>query len=215
MKWEMDRDPDRMWIEFGKCYVEPMDGKYVAVEPGLVVERDPAILFQTQLLELGESNGNGDLVNAPANSWFHLVDQVLTNPDFFFGFSKFSRQFERFIAGAYRLDGCDQVTLTPPSADKGRDVIAVRHDSCPIKVIDDAKAYSKGNLVTHTQVRAMLGVLSSEHDASKGVITTTSDFQPRIHLDESFESFIPSRLQLRNGTDLLKWLKTLRTSPFA
>jgi hypothetical protein len=49
--------------------------------------------------------------------------------------------------------------------------------------------------------------------ASKAVLTTTSDFAPRITTDPTIIPFIPSRLELINGTMLMERLKRLGRKP--
>jgi len=71
------------------------------------------------------------------------------------------------------------------------------------------KRYSPGNLVSYDDIRALLGVLGGEHDASKGIITTTSDFPPRVNEDKFIRQYLPTRLELMNGQELQKWLQEL------
>ena len=68
------------------------------------------------------------------------------------------------------------------------------------------------NLVTHDDVRAIFGVLHLNPNASKAIITTTSDFQPRIMTSDEFQAVMPHRLELRNGTKLREWLKEIASS---
>lgn len=75
-------------------------------------------------------------------------------------------------------------------------------------MIDQVKAYKPGHLITANDVRALLGVLQGD-GASKGFITTTSDFAPRIKGDPLLIPFMPSRLELINGTMLLERLQQL------
>ncbi|NQU23091.1 MAG: hypothetical protein HQ567_17575 [Candidatus Nealsonbacteria bacterium] len=51
---------------------------------------------------------------------------------------------------------------------------------------------------------------STDPNASKALITTTSDFQPQILSGTEFSPFIPHRLELKNGPQLLKWLNEIR-----
>jgi restriction system protein len=53
-----------------------------------------------------------------------------------------------------------------------------------------------------------MGVLHLD-GASKGFITTTSDFAPRIMTDPLITPFIPARLELVNGKTLLARLEEL------
>jgi restriction system protein len=68
------------------------------------------------------------------------------------------------------------------------------------------KAYAPGNTVSYDDVRALLGVMSGEQDVSKGIVTTTSDFPPKIKDDPFIKPFLPTRLELVNGTALQQWL---------
>jgi restriction system protein len=75
-------------------------------------------------------------------------------------------------------------------------------------VIDQVKAYKPGHLVTADDVRALVGVLHGD-GASKGFLTTTSDFAPRLRTDPLISPFIPSRLGLIDGKVLLARLEEL------
>jgi len=54
-----------------------------------------------------------------------------------------------------------------------------------------------------------MGVLAND-GASKGFVTTTSDFAPMIKTDPLITPWIPARLELINGTGLRAWLEQLR-----
>jgi restriction system protein len=120
-----------------------------------------------------------------------------------------SEKWEELIAGAFKRVAYDEVTLTPRSGDHGRDVIAIKHGVGCIKIIDSVKANKPGNLVSYDDVRALLGVMSGEQDVSKGIVTTTSDFPPRIREDPFIAPFLPTRLELMNGEALQQWLTGL------
>ncbi len=64
-------------------------------------------------------------------------------------------------------------------------------------------------MVTADEVRAMLGVITGARNVSKGVLTTTSAFAPRIGEDEYIAPFIPYRLELTPREPLLRWLDEL------
>jgi restriction system protein len=101
------------------------------------------------------------------------------------------------------------VTLTPRSGDHGRDVIAIKHGVGCIKIIGSVKRYAAGNLVSYNDIRALLGVMLGERNASKGIITTTSDFPPKVAEDPFIGPFLPTRLELMNGVALQRWLADL------
>jgi restriction system protein len=117
-------------------------------------------------------------------------------------------KWEELIAGAYKAAGFDEVILTPRSGDRGRDVIAIKKAIGTIRVIDQVKAYRPGHLVTGEEVSALWGVIQGDK-ASKGFLTTTSDFAPKIKDNPFIAEFIPSRLELINGDQLILRLADL------
>lgn len=78
--------------------------------------------------------------------------------------------------------------------------------------MEQTKAYSPGTLVTHDDVRTMLGVLSIDRSASKGLITTTSDLQPKVMKSREFAPFFHRGWNLAHLSILLttNYLKTSR-----
>lgn len=175
----------------------------------------PELLLQAQILHNVLSTDEGVLVKAVAHPWQEIADHLKRDPSFLAHFAQNPRAFEEFIAASYDRAGFDEVTLTPQRGDGGRDVIAVKKGFGSIRFLEQAKAYSPGHLVTHDDIRAMLGVLSVDRNSSKGIITTTSDFQPGIlKSDSEFKPFLPHRLELKNGKALLDWLQDLRGPPY-
>jgi restriction system protein len=149
----------------------------------------------------------GTLVQSTSIIWATIVDELAK--DWNRAYQIDSRTWEELVAEAFAKAGYDEVTLTPRSGDLGRDVIAIRKGVGCIKLIGSVKAYKPGHLVKHDDVRALLGVLSGEQDASKGIVTTTSDFAPRIITDPFIKPFLPTRLELMNGQQLREWLLQL------
>lgn len=164
----------------------------------------PPLLVQTAVITVGKATNDGALVEAVALPWREIVALIEKNPDFLNQVPW--RRVEELIAGAYKREGWEEVTLTTRSADGGRDIIAVTHRPCAIRVIDQVKAYSPGHRVSANDVRALLGVLSSDLNVSKGFVTTTADFAPGILEDRSIVPFLPYRLELKNGVRLRSWL---------
>ncbi len=162
----------------------------------------PAVLLQAVVVP-GDKTTEGQLIEAVAWPWFDIIELMQTNPAIIYQLD--GRQWEEIIAGAYKKAGFDEVTLTPRSGDYGRDVIAVKRGLGSVRVIDQVKAYKPGHLVTADDVRALMGVLQGD-GASKGFLTTTSEFAPKIHMDPLIVPFIPSRLDLINGKLLLQRL---------
>jgi restriction system protein len=164
----------------------------------------PIVLLQAAIIELGSKPDEGALVQAVTLPWFEIISCLEKDPGFLQRVPW--RKMEEVIAGAYMREGWDEVTITPRSADGGRDIIAVRRNVCAIRIIDQVKAYSLGRRVTANDVRALLGVLSSDPNVSKGFVTTTADFAPHILEDSSIKPFVPFRLELRDGVRLKSWL---------
>jgi restriction system protein len=165
----------------------------------------PGLLMQTVIVP-GEKTAEGTLIAAVAVPWFDIVEKVLADPAIAFQLPW--EKWEEIIAGAYKKAGFDEVTLTPRSGDAGRDVIAVKKGLGFVRVIDQVKAYKPPHLVTANDVRALVGVLEMD-GASKGFLTTTSDFAPRIKEDPLILRIPVGRLQLINGTELAAALAKL------
>jgi restriction system protein len=175
---------------------------------GLIVRQgDPTILLQAEIITLGTAHEHGAIVAAALLPWQEIYDAIQRDPEFLFRFANNPRKFEEFIAGAYKNARWDEVILTPRSGDGGRDVIAIRKGFGSVRFLEQTKAYRPGHLVTHDDVRAMLGVLLTDANSSKALITTTSDFQPGILQSDEFRRFMPHRLELRNGKQLSAWLQ--------
>ena len=154
----------------------------------------------------GARTNEGTLIEAVALPWFDIIDFLETDPSIAFQLPW--EKWEEIIAGAYKSAGFEEVTLTPRRGDHGRDVIAIKKGICSIRVIDQVKAYKPPHLVAANDVRALMGVLQGD-GASKGCLSTTSDFAPMIKTDPLIVPFIPSRLELVNGTALFSRLEEL------
>lgn len=164
------------------------------------------IAFAAQLVDLGAPTREGRLVIAVSVVWDEILRELERNPRVLFEFSKAPEKFEELVAGAYKRHGWDHVELTPRSGDRGRDVIATKVGFGAVRFLDQVKAYSPGHLVTHGEVRAMIGVLALDQNASKALITTTSDFAPGVLNSSEFRGLMPNRLELKNGDQLRAWL---------
>ena len=165
------------------------------------------LLLQTVIVP-GDKTSEGRLIEAVTIPWFEIIDLLKEDPTLAFKIPP--GKWEEIIAGAYKKAGFDEVTLTRRSGDYGRDVIAIKKGIGCIRAIDQVKAYKPDHLVTANDVRALMGVLQGDR-ASKGFLTTTSDFAPKIEEDPLIIPFIPARLELINGDKLLKRLYELST----
>lgn len=170
------------------------------------LERAPAILLKALLIPAA-STEEGLLIEAVAQPWFDIMKLIRRDPMMVYEIDP--RAWEEIIAGAYTRAGFEEVILTPRSGDKGRDVIATRKGVGSIRIFDQVKAYRPGHVVTAEEVRAMIGVVTAAQNVSKGVVTTTSDFAPRLLEDVYIKSLVPYRLELKPRDVLLPWLAKL------
>lgn len=156
------------------------------------------------ILDFGGKVDDGRLVESVALPWFEIMKMIKRNPDSIYEINPYT--WEEIIAGAYTRAGFDEVILTPRSGDNGRDVIATKRGIGSVRFFDQVKAYKPGHLVTAEEVRAMVGTVYAANNVSKGVVTTTSQFAPRIVTDDFVKNMIPYRLELKARDDLLTWL---------
>lgn len=201
--------PNEVWLGDSEWYLDltnytvTHDGEKI----GTCYSVSPTVLLKTALVKRGESTPEGDEIHGPTATWFEISRQLKLDPEFRFEFTSSPTKFEEFLAGAYKLHGWDAVTLTPRSGDKGRDVIAITSKMSAIRVLDQAKANSPKNLVSQNDVRAIFGVLRLDHGATKGIITTTSDFAPGVA--DEFQKVIPYQLETKNGEQFLEWIRQI------
>lgn len=166
----------------------------------------PSLLFASELLSVENKEITGETVRVLETPWREIFRELESSPDSMFEFARNPRVFEEFIAGAYSRAGF-HVTLTPRSGDKGRDVIAEKPGFCGIRILDQCKAFSKGRKVGLDDVRAMFGVLNFDRNASKAVISTTTEFAPGVLTAEEIQACVPYRLELRDGLQIMEWLR--------
>lgn len=162
----------------------------------------PAMLLQAVIIP-GDKTKEGQLIEAVAFPWFDIIELINRAPETIYEIDW--RKWEEIIAAAYKQQGFD-VTLTPRSNDKARDVIATSKALGSVRFVEQVKAYRPGHLVTAEEVRAMIGVLTLEPNVSKGLVTTTSTFAPGILQDPEIARLTPYRLELKGRDSLLEWL---------
>jgi restriction system protein len=200
--------PDEVWLEGTDWYLDLTSGMLIHdVERLGMLSVSPTVLLRTALVRRGENTSEGTEVLSPTATWFEVSRQLKLDPDFRFEFTSNPTKFEEFLAGAYKLQGWEAVTLTPRSGDRGRDVIAITSQLSAMRVLDQAKANSPTHLVSQNDVRAIFGVLRLDAGATKGVITTTSDFAPGVA--EEFQKVIPYQLETKNGEQFLEWIRKI------
>jgi restriction system protein len=167
----------------------------------------PPELTLKALLEFAGPTSEGELVRAVAVPWFEIARMIQRDPQAMYEIDP--RVWEEIIAGAYTRAGFDDVILTPRSGDFGRDVVVTKRGVGSIRIFDQVKAYTPGHVVTAEEVRAMIGVITGALNVSKGVVTTTSTFAPRLLDDPYISPLVPYRLELKPRDVLLPWLDEL------
>lgn len=146
----------------------------------------------------------GDLIRTLEFPWRIIISKMRDNWNTAYELD--SRLWEELIAAALDSAGYDEVILTPRSGDYGRDVVAVKRGVGSVRILSSVKAYKRGHLVKHDDVRALAGVLLGDPSATKGIVMTTSDFAPTILQDPFIAPLVPFRLELMNGRQLHAWL---------
>jgi restriction system protein len=198
------RDEEHVW-NGRRLFYFAWGGINAVIPP--MIERVDGTLIIAALFTPGHNTTEGVLIEAVTPAWREIARLVRGDPRLLFCIEP--RKLEEIIAAAYKADGYDRVTLTPRSGDHGRDVIAEKDGFGCVRILDQVKAFGEHRRVSADDVRALIGVLFADQRASKGVVTTTSDFAPKIADDPSIAPFLPTRLELVNGARLIERLEHL------
>lgn len=79
-----------------------------------------------------------------------------------------------------------------------------------IRVVDQVKRFSPGKIVNANDVRALGFVALADGKRTKGIVTTTASFAPRIDRDRYLRPYLENgRIELVNGEMLLDRLVRL------
>jgi restriction system protein len=161
----------------------------------------PAVVSQT-VVTVTEKVDDGQIIRAMSEPLLAIVERILREPELMYRVD--DRKWEEIVAAIYDQSGLfDSVTLTKRSADGGRDVIAEKKGFCSLRVLESVKRYTPGHVVLANDVRALLGVLNADTKASKGVVSTTWKFAPKIWEDQAIMQYVPYRLELIDRDALL------------
>ena len=163
-----------------------------------------AKLALSAVVTKGEKNLDGNIILAVLPAWDEIMQWIDKDPTCVFKIDPW--KWEEIIAACYERSGFT-VTLTPRSGDLGRDIIAVKDGFWSVRFIESVKRYAPGNPVTANDVRALGHVLQADQDASKGIVSTTSNFAPGVFEDPLIKPFLPNRIELLDGNKTLARLK--------
>jgi len=164
-----------------------------------------SLIIPDHSLVITDKDAEGRLIRSTSAIWFEVARCLAS--DWSAAHQLTPEQWEELVAGAFKNYGYDDVILTPRSGDHGRDIIATKQGIGCVKIIGSVKAYKPGNLVRYDEIRALIGVISTDLTVSKGIITTTSDFPPNVARDPFIAPLMPTRLELMNGKALQEWLR--------
>ena len=164
----------------------------------------PTLLTQTLIIPESKT-AEGVLIASVGLAWRKIFKLITKEPSLMYQVDP--RKWEECIAASYEESGLfDEVILTPRSNDGGKDVIAIKKGYGCIRFVESVKKYKPGNDVTAEEVRA-LGFLLHDSKNSKGIVSTTWKFAPKIEQDPLIKQFIPYRLELVDGEKLIERFK--------
>jgi len=165
----------------------------------------PVLVSQAVIIPYQKTD-EGQLIKVATVPLFAIIDWIMKDRSLMYSIDP--RKWEELIAASYDKSGLfDEVTLTPRSGDRGRDVIAVKRGFGSVRLIESVKRHKPGTKTTAEEVQALLGVLLSDPKASKGIVSTTWEFAPKIQENPYIMQHIPYRLELVDGETLLKRLR--------
>jgi len=169
----------------------------------------PTLLSQAILIPDKETE-EGQLIRSVSFPLLAIIQRMIEDPSLMYEVDP--RKWEEIVAATYAESGLfDEVTLTPRSGDRGRDVIAVKYGFGSVRLIESVKRCSPGSKTTAEEVQALLGVLLSDPQASKGIVSTTWEFAPMIWQNPHIIQYVPHRLELVDGKALVERLKEFTT----
>lgn len=113
------------------------------------------------------------------------------------------RQFEEVIADLLTDMGME-VELTPQTRDGGKDILAYMDTEIgKVLCLVEAKKHSKTRPVGVSLVRSLFGTVV-DHQATKGMLVTTSRFSPEAN---TFQRKHEYTLSLKDYGDVLSWIQ--------
>jgi restriction system protein len=169
----------------------------------------PVLLSQAVIIPYKKTE-EGELIKSATFPLLAIIQRIIDDPSLMYQVDP--RKWEEIIAATYSESALfDEVTLTPRSGDLGRDVIAVKRGFGSVRLIESVKRHTPGNKTTAEEVQALLGVLHSDPQASKGILSTTWEFAPMIWDNPQITQYIPHRLELVDGKALVQRLKEYTT----
>ena len=134
-----------------------------------------------------------------------IIDRLKNEPESIYKLAP--RQFEEVLADLLAGMGYE-VTLTAPSGDGGKDIIArMNTELGEVLCLVEAKRYRKTRKVGVELVRTLFGTVF-DHSASTGMLVTTSSFTAGA---KDFQEKHMYRLSLRDYESVQSWIRHHKT----
>ncbi len=196
--------PPYPWQGFGVISNGPVDADWIELMLRTPPPDLPTLLTQAVITPYQKTD-EGELVRAVYLPLRAIIEAILKDPASVYQIDP--RKWEEIIAASYEQSRqFDRVTLTHRSGDGGRDLIVEKDGYGSVRLIESVKRYKPGHEVKAAEVRDLVGVLTGDRRASKGIISTTWRFAPRIDKDSAIGPLLPTRLELVEGEDLFRRL---------
>lgn len=165
----------------------------------------PVLVSQAVIIPY-EKTFEGELIRAVTIPLLAIIQKIMEDPSRMYQIDP--RKLEEIIAATYEQSGLfDEVTLTPRSGDRGKDLIVVKRGFGSVRFVESVKRYTPGHVVTAEEVDALIGVMNKQPQTSKGIISTTWEFAPKIMEDPDIARLVDTRLELVNGKALVERFK--------
>jgi restriction system protein len=180
-------------------------GMQGSAEEYVPADNFPVLVSQAVIIPY-QKTFEGELIRAVTIPLLAIIKKILEDPARLFGIDP--RKLEEIVAATYHESGLfDEVTLTPRSGDHGKDLVVVKKGFGSVRIVESVKRYTPGHVVTAEEVDALIGVMSKQPQTSKGIVSTTWEFAPKIMDDPDIARLVPYRLELVDGKALVERFK--------
>lgn len=132
----------------------------------LIGRASEAALSVSSVIIPERASAEGVLIKATSLVWDEIVKAL--GADWSIAYELPPEKWEELVAGAFKREQFDEVTLTPRSGDHGRDVIAVKYGIGGVKIIGSVKRYAPGNLVPYDVFERCSGFCRARETPRKG-----------------------------------------------
>ncbi len=158
------------------------------------------LLYEDEIITVDPS-AHKKVVTLSNKDWERVLRHLRDTPEKLRSMNP--RDFEELVAELLDRDGFS-VQLTPPSRDKGRDILATRDSRLGRHLYYvECKRYAKDYPVGVTLVRSLYGV-AEQGRATAGILVTTSRFTKGAL---EFAEPVKNKLSLKDYKEVVKWIR--------